>query len=365
MQATIDPGGRLMVLLGVRVVRRSADAVQIGTAHDGPGGPGPVILHQAPACSVDLLRDLDGTATVAEVLHRHGADPGVWSPLLTELVARGLVVPLAARGTGPTPAGGWSERTALEHRHGPAVARRTLLARADAVVRVVGGGDVAHHLAAALTTAGIGRVDTAAHPGPATRRVAVRPADPVEDAEAAVAAVLRDPQTVVDTSTDRSSAQRRPARPSAVSAAPVPVAADSRTDLVVLTGTAPAAPWTVMSLLSGGIAHLHLLTGVDGCTVGPLTLPGRSVCALCVLRHRSALDPGWPAVEAGMRETAALSPATVMQAAVLLALVEVLGHIDGLQAPATLDGTLDWTPEPARPRRRSWSRHPDCDCRRV
>jgi hypothetical protein len=48
--------------------------------------------------------------------------------------------------------------------------------------------------------------------------------------------------------------------------------------------------------------------------------------------------------------------------AAALAAGQVLDHLDGLNAPATLGGTLEWEAGSPAPRRRSWPVHPACGC---
>jgi hypothetical protein len=46
----------------------------------------------------------------------------------------------------------------------------------------------------------------------------------------------------------------------------------------------------------------------------------------------------------------------------LTAAVQVLGYLDGDEAPATVDATLEVRPTDFVPRLRRWSPHPDCEC---
>jgi hypothetical protein len=48
-----------------------------------------------------------------------------------------------------------------------------------------------------------------------------------------------------------------------------------------------------------------------------------------------------------------------------LVVADVLDHLDGVNEPTTLDGTLEWALGDPAPRRRSWTVHPDCGCNSV
>jgi hypothetical protein len=44
--------------------------------------------------------------------------------------------------------------------------------------------------------------------------------------------------------------------------------------------------------------------------------------------------------------------------------VQVLAFLDGAEAPAAVEATLEFAPPDLLPRLRRWPAHPDCDCHR-
>lgn len=134
----VELTGRFRLAAGVRVLRRAADTVQIGSEP-----PHWRILRHAPAETSSVLDRLDGTSSLAEVLAGALADPRVWHPLLTELRNVGLLV-------------------AAGDRAGPGAGRSVMLRRRDAVVAVRGAGTLAIAVIELLSASGIGqaRLDT-------------------------------------------------------------------------------------------------------------------------------------------------------------------------------------------------------------
>lgn len=136
-------------------------------------------------------------------------------------------------------------------------------------------------------------------------------------------------------------------------------------DLVVLADTTPE-PTRVADLLADRTAHLasRLRDGVG--IVGPLVLPGRSACLGCLELHRSARDPGWPAVSAqlvGRRGSA--DPACTAATAALAtaqALAALDGSANGAAPPPTLDATLELDMSAGTLIRRVWAPRRECRC---
>ena len=153
----IDLAGHFRLATGVRVVRRAADEIQLGTEP-----PRWRILRHAPAEAAEVLARMDGSTSAAEVLGGVSADPPVWLRLLTDLRDAGLLVPDA----------------------GP-VAHSVHRRRRDAVVEVRGPGPLACSIAELLAASGIGRVCQRADIDPATLVVLAgsAPAPPEELAE--------------------------------------------------------------------------------------------------------------------------------------------------------------------------------------
>ena len=106
-----------------------------------------------------------------------------------------------------------------------------------------------------------------------------------------------------------------------------------------------------------------MLTLAGRAVIGPLVLPGRSSCLGCMHRHRTDADPGWPVVARTLARQAPRAPMTISAMAAAFAAAQVLDLVDGGRAPATVNGSIEWTPDEALSgRRRSWPEHPDCGC---
>ena len=269
----IDLAGVYLLISGVPVVARDVSTVQIGGEP-----PHWLLLQQAPENAVQILRHLDGTSRVRDVLRAHSADPALWQELLTRLRDAHFLVE-ATEWTFPgVPAGPLlePERDSLVHRHGVAVARRILQARQDAVVVVRGGGRIASAVAGALAASGVGHV----HQQP-DRDLRISGLPESERADTAALA-----------------ANLRLVAPAVRVHAP---AAHHQVDLVILCGDGPPAPSLAAELTAAGIPHLAVRAGLISAVVGPFVLPGRSACLMCATRQRTDVDVGWPTFQAGLR----------------------------------------------------------------
>jgi hypothetical protein len=311
LDGDVGAAERWALLPGVRVLPRSDGALQIGTEP-----PRWAILTGAPIGTLELLRLLDGRQPLAAVLAEVGLTGDRWHGVLGALRDAGLLIRASEWILGGAPEG---RPLAMEHaslalRHGAGPARRILLGRRESAVLVDGSGPVALGLAELLRAGGVGRVDQS---GGGVRRW-VRAADP-----------------------DR-----------------------VRPDLVVLTGGTDADPFRrrTQSLLAAGVPHLDVQLGWTLGSVGPLALPGRTACALCLVRHRADADPGWPAVQLMSTTASVRPPLALCWTAAGIAAAEVLAFLDGDTSPSTVGGTVEWTAGSIRPRRRSWALHPDCEC---
>lgn len=293
----------------LRVVERGPDAIQIGVE-----APSRVVLRGAPASAAQVLRNLTGQRPLGEVLSSFAdgaSELDVWVDLVDELTSLGLVVevqPEAEPDQGEPPS---AESAALAARYGTVAARRVARLRADSRVALLGPAPLTGALSGILGSAGVGEVTIDRPPG---------------------------------------SAGGRRGRPATV-------------DLVVL-GTLDVLDLGLAAALTrDGLPHLGVVAGSGRTVVGPLVLPGRTSCLACAHRHRVDADPEWPTVLQYLVERRSPSPPAVTVAmSGALAAAQVLDHLDGVIRPATVDGTLEWQLGDGAPRRRSWSRHPDCGC---
>jgi hypothetical protein len=143
-----------------------------------------------------------------------------------------------------------------------------------------------------------------------------------------------------------------------------PLPAGQPPDLVVL-----CRPWAAVDPLSGawqraGTPHLVATVREETGVVGPLVLPGESSCLRCAEAWRRDDDPAWPRLAA---QLAAADPApsgatTTCLLTALTAAVQVLAHLDGDEAPVTVDAALELRPPAFLPRLRRWPVHPGCGC---
>jgi len=337
--ARIELSRRYTLPFGTRVIPRADDCVQIGTE-----SPRCVVVRDAPRESVQLLGALDGASTIAEVLTAHDADPLMWSGLLGQLMAADLLVPVEPTDrTGlPAPAGAHltDERAGLAHRHGHVAAARILQARDDSLIVVRGAGAVARSIASLLAAAGVGHLHCESG-GPALRPRTRTSTDTAGPRPADVGASLRSSYPTLRVH---------------------PPAAHQHPTIVVLAGDAVPDLGMAAAYTRSRIPHLAVTTGVARAVVGPLVLPGRSSCLSCAHRHRTAADPGWPAVARQLTDDPQRAPAFLAAAAACLAVGEVLEHIDGVVRPTTVNGTLEWHAGDLGPRRRTWTQHPQCGC---
>jgi hypothetical protein len=309
--ATADWDRPYALAADVRVIRRDSATVQVGLEP-----PRSVLVRHAPPEAVEVLRDLDGRVPLGSIVSAHRAARDLWLPLISGLIGVGLVVD-AGESVVPPPHL-LDVRAALAHRHGQHRADRMLRRRADAMVVVAGSAQVGTAVAEVLGASGVGEVHLKAGPGARGRRSRyVREGDPA-------------PQVL-------------PA-------------------LVVLADENAGNRAMAAGLTLDLIPHLPVSVGVSRTVVGPLVLPGRSACLVCLDRIRSDLDPGHPSIaESGPALTARSAPVLVAMA-VALAAEQALDHIDGHDRPSTVDATLEWASGAHSARRRSWFQHPDCGC---
>ena len=311
------PTGRYTLVTGLPVLVRGPRSVQIGV-----DPPLCLVLRHAPRETPGVLDGLDGTRPLADVLARARADPAVWLPLVSELIDRGFVVPVedwCFPGVGVGAATD-VERHSLVHRLGLPVAQRVIATRLESVVAVRGAGALPDAVHALLRSAGVGTLRTA---------------------RSARTAPGRDDRRIPGGSAGRAAAP----------------------DLLLLFGPADPLPWDLAELATDQVPHLAVRAGTVSASVGPLVLPGRSTCLMCVTRHRLDADPEWSLLQAALREQRPLTPPGLLSAVAAVTAAEVLSLLDGLSVPVTVDGALDFAPGEVRARRRSWPAHPDCRCR--
>ncbi|WP_189328567.1 ThiF family adenylyltransferase [Actinoplanes ianthinogenes] len=298
-----------------------------------------------------VLDLLDGNRPERQVLE-HAAELGVppeeARQLLDLLHRAGLVLPSAAL----LPAGLPSAQRRRLTGEAAALAlgtpfsspARILRRRQAARVVVAGRGRLGATIAVALAEAGVGHVhpDLAGMVG--TGDLAGSPltaADLGNPLHTAVAAAVR--RAAPDT-------EVRETRRATVDLV-VQLAHDQPVALIAAGHTARRQP------------HLAVRIRDGAAIVGPFVPATGRPCLHCLELHRRERDPDWPGAPAPPGPAAG-EPCTVatVLTATGLATAEVLTFLDG-GTPDTLGAAVEIS-APGRSRRRSWSPHPACDCRR-
>ncbi len=310
---------------------------------------------------------LDGTRSMAVLAAEARARGLPWErvePLVHRLAAAGVVDDTEA---GPPAAAALragpgaldrlrGELASLSVVHAaPGAACARLASRGGTRVRVHGAGRVGAAVAAALTAAGVGRVE-------------VQDGGTVEPWDAGPGGLP--PEAIGER---RQAAAARLVRTSAPGGAP-PGAAAARNAPLALVVVAPRdglaayrpEPGAAQAWTAAGIPHLY--AGVVEATgfVGPLVLPGGTACAGCLLRTAAARDPHEPRMLAqwrsgrGARAVPACDGALAAAVAGLTA-AHALSFLDGELPTSTgarwevAQPLLDWRPRRVAP-------HPHCPC---
>jgi hypothetical protein len=212
--------------------------------------------------------------------------------------------------------------TSLAHGDGDGGAR-ALARRRAAVVRIEGDQRIGRAAVRILAAAGVGRVEF------------VRPPD--EDA----------------------AAQAPPRRTSrALGAAP------AEPDLVILAGRQPLA--RLAKLTRDHVPHLAVIAAEAIGVVGPLVVPRRTACLLCLDYLRAGNDPAWPLILAQLGRRRPEPPACDAVLATAVAAQAAAQALIAIEksplASAAVNGTLELVLPDWRWRRRSWPQHPSCPC---
>lgn len=242
--------------------------------------------------------------------------------------------------------------TSLAHRDGDGGAR-ALARRRAAVIRIEGDCRIARAATRILSAAGVGEVHFTqpparplTRPRPARARAAAR-GQPVSRSAGG------GPRQPTWQQADRAGLARVPRPPVSL-----------RPDLVVLAGRQPVE--RLVQLARGGVPHLAVMAGEAIGVVGPLVVPGRTACLLCLDYFRAGSDPAWPLILAQLGYRSPEPPAcdAVLAAAVAAqAAAQALIAIDKNPiASAAANGTLELVLPDWRWRRRTWQPHPACPC---
>jgi hypothetical protein len=130
-------------------------------------------------------------------------------------------------------------------------------------------------------------------------------------------------------------------------------------DLIILTK--PPMPEEVMNLGLTGSAHLVIDIEPESATIGPLVIPGSSVCTRCIALRRVDHDRHWGVVEMVKLHRKVLPSALLAHLAATHAAVQALLYLDGGRC-AAIDNTLHISLADGFIRPRRWKIHPLCGC---
>jgi hypothetical protein len=314
----------------------------------GIGGRAVVLEFADPRAAqvIDLLDGSHSAPAIVELARRRGIPEDCTVQVLDALCGRDLAAP--AEVTSPPGCHRVrSEAAALALTGGNAQAAQAIRGRQDAKVIVIGQARLAVPIAAGLALAGAGRV-SAAVSGPTTAvDVAVgglRPADLGQPRRAAARQAL-----------GRVAPE--------IAGAVVPERAAT---IVVEVGTRRPVPLGALAGARRRSARLFVDVQDAVAVIGPLVPSTGSPCLNCLDLHRRDRDPAWPALAAQLAtrgDVAYPCAVSTVLAATAWAVEEVLALLDGRLA-RTIGATVEIR-GPGRERRRTFTRHPRCDCPRV
>lgn len=131
----------------------------------------------------------------------------------------------------------------------------------------------------------------------------------------------------------------------------------SGADVVVLVARHVLDPRRAAPHLRDDRAHLPVLVGGGGITIGPLVIPGETACVTCVHLDRRDEDPAWPllALQLLAAGPSASPPELVHEsAAALIRLLADPGQARGRSVTLTATGER---------RQRAHQPHAECGCR--
>ncbi|MCA2213368.1 ThiF family adenylyltransferase [Jidongwangia harbinensis] len=284
--------------------------------------------------------------------------PALWPAFLTEDARHRLTGEAAAlalqRATVPRPPGCPEDRAPSGRAKDAGAARAggpggrspaaTLRRRLAARVVVTGHGRLGAAIAVALAEAGVGHV----HPDlPGPVALAELPGGPLRGTDVgtprseAVASALRRRVPGVET---------RPVRRGAAA-------------LLIQLGYAQPTALVAAAHLSRRQPHLAVSVRDGVAVVGPCVPPAGAPCLRCVELHRRERDAGRPEpADRPATGTAEPCPVATLLTATGYATAEALTYLDGGR-PETVGAAVEIA-APGRFRRRSWTPHPDCGCRR-
>ena len=239
--------------------------------------------------------------------------------------------------------------TSLAHRDGDGGAR-ALARRRAAVVSIEGDQRIGRATARVLSAAGVGRVEFVRQvPGPANPSREARPSETRAFPLTGTVAAASRPSVP----SQRARALRRPAGDRL-----------TQPDLVILAGRQTLA--RLAELTSERVPHLAVIAGEAIGVVGPLVVPRRTACLLCLDYVRAGNDPAWPLILAQLTSRRPDPPACDAVLATAVASQAAAQALIAIEksplASAAVNGTLELVLPDWKWRRRTWPPHPACPC---
>jgi bacteriocin biosynthesis cyclodehydratase domain-containing protein len=346
---------RPTLLPNLRRLWRDAQTLQLGSDPESA-----VVLRLARPDVSRALDLLDGSATTPGLIDAAaglGLDGGDVREIVEtlrnvglvlgahELTPSGLPEGLRRRLSPEGAAIALRRRAALDQATDPPA--EALRRRAEAHVLVAGDGPLVAPVAAILAAAGVGHVD------PALDGLA-RPGD-----------VLVGGFGADDVDQPRTIAAGRAVNRVAPGTNLSPVRASNVTFVI------PFGPRQSPALAARGfrlrhVPRLEVAIRLGTVVVGPFVRPHGSPCLTCLDLHRRDRDPAWPVLQAQLATAPAADDEpcgqTTALAGAAFAADEVLAYLDGTELRT--EGAIVEIARPGEIRRRIWTAHPRCDCRR-
>lgn len=249
--------------------------------------------------------------------------------------------------------------TSLAHGDGDGGAR-ALARRRAAVVRIEGDRRIGRAAARILVASGVGRVEFVR---PA-QQDATRPFSTRRPATISQPAARRSVTPGRSPAASRPPARRTTGAPQAGRTWHQAGAASAEPDLVILAGRQPLA--RLAQLAGDHVPHLAVIAGEAIGVVGPLVVPRRTACLLCLDYLRAGNDPAWPLILAQLGRRRPEPPACDAVLATAVAAQAAAQAVIAIEknplASAAVNGTLELVLPDWRWRRRTWPQHPSCPC---
>lgn len=294
-----------------------------GTIVIGDGIPRAHLLTNPPPRALEILHSFIIPQCIADVLADFDGKMQLWEPILAELIQAELLVsdppphPIVTEGCR-------GEQQAQGVMYGPAWAYRAMLARADALLVVVGASPLAHQLITILSAAGVGHIY---HDAP-------------ERDGRAIAVGL--PATY---------------RHWTRSSRPAPQCPPT---IVIFTETTIQAQSHMATLISSRVPYLVVEATAEYTAVGPCVLPGKTACYSCIQHHYEAI------ADHGVSAHPIIDPPLLTQLhAALLAAEQVLTFLDTQSPPPAAKQLTVYPANQAQSVNYPVQFHEQCRCRFI